>query len=171
MNKLHKSFNVNECKIQASILLKSIHSSDPELSQKSAKRFHHLTEFKNLTITEIIQADIKRKHALAVIASEKGFQSWSELKYQLPFIHGGFLNHWFANYADAKFYQQSNRGYLLPYKNQFFVCDTDYIKHLGFDSEDPDWRLIEFDWANPADKAAWQRLHKKWMKIQEKNHE
>ncbi len=171
MNKPHKSFSVAECKIQASILLKSLYSNDFAISQKAAKRFQRLTEFKNLNSDEIIHADIKRKHALAVIAAEKGFNSWADLKCQLPFIRGGFLNHWFANYDEAKSYQQTKSGFLLPFKKQFFICDTDYIDNLGLDSKDHDWKLIGFDWVKPNNKIAWQRLYKKWMAIQGGDHE
>lgn len=166
MNKLNKSLSINECKIQASILLKSLSSSDFSISQKAAKRFQVLPEFKKLSLSEMIKSDIKHKHALAVIAIEKGFNSWADLKCQLPFISGGFLNHWFANYDEAKSYQQTNGGFLLPFKNQFFICDANYINHLGFNSEDPDWELIAYDWVYPMNKTAWHRLYKKWMKIQ-----
>ena len=84
----------------------------------------------------------------------------------MPFIRGGFLNQWFANYLQAKSYQQINGGFLLPFKKQFFICDADYINNLGFNAEDNDWQLIGYDWANPANKAAWQRLYRKWMHIQ-----
>jgi hypothetical protein len=171
MNKPHKSFSIDECKIQASILLKSLCSNDFTISQKAAKRFQRLTAFKNLSLSEIIKADIKRKHALAVIATEKGFKSWTDLKCQLPFIRGGFLNQWFANYAEAKSYQQLNGDFILPFKNQFFICDAHYINHLGFNSEDPDWKLIAYDWVNPINKDAWHRLYKKWMKIQDASDE
>lgn len=167
MNKPHKSFSVDEGKIQASILLKSLYSNDLIISQKAAKRFRRLAEFKDLSLSDIIKADIKRKHALTVIAIEKGFKSWTDLKCQLPFIRGGFLNHWFANYVDAKSFQQLNGGFILPFKNQFFICDADYINHLGLNAEDPDWELIEYDWINPINKNAWNRLYKKWMKIQD----
>ncbi|MBP9691941.1 MAG: hypothetical protein KBD90_01250 [Alphaproteobacteria bacterium] len=171
MNKPHKSFSVDECKIRASMLLKSLDFNDITSSQKAAKRFQRHPELKNLSRDEMIQTDVKRKHALAIIALEKGFKSWTDLKCQLPFIRGGFLNHWFANYADAKSYQQFNGGFLLPFKNQFFICDTDYIINLGFNAEDPDWTLIGYDWAYPDNKEAWQRLYKKWMKIQGAHHE
>lgn len=166
MNKQHKSFSVAECKIQASILLKSLKSNDLELAKKIAKRFQRLPDFENFSIEEIFQIDIKRKHALALIAIEKGFKSWAELKCQLPFIRGGFLNQWFANHAEAKSYQQKNGGFILPFQNQFFVCDANYINNLGFDAEDSDWKLINYDWSSPSNKEAWQRLYKKWMKIQ-----
>jgi len=171
MNKPHKSFSIDECKVQASILLKSLCSKDSTISQKAAKRIQHLPEFGNFSLEDIIQAGVKRKHALAVIAIEKGFSSWADLKCQLPFICGGFLNQWFAHYDEAKAYQQLNGGFLLPFKNQFFICEADYIMNLGFDPEDADWKLIGYDWANPNNKEAWQRLYKKWMHIQGGSHE
>lgn len=168
MNNQHHSFRVEEYKIQASILLKSLYSTHAETALKAAKRLQNLPEFANFTLTEIIQANIKRKHALTVVAVGKGFASWSELKCQLPFIRGGFLNHWFANYAEAKSYQRAQRGFLLPFKKQFFICDAHYIRNLGLSPEDPDWELIGYDWANPDQQQAWQRLYKKWMDIQKR---
>lgn len=160
MNKSRKSFNIEEYKIQASILLKSLHGTD---SAKAAKRFQCLPEFANFSITEILQKEIKRKQALAVIAIEHGFKSWFDLKMQINFIVGGYLNSWFTNYAEAKSQLQSAGGFLLPYKNQFFICNENYIKQIGFDPEDPDWQLINYDWVAPADQKAWQRLYKKWV--------
>lgn len=168
MNKPRKTLTVAECKIQASMLLKSLRSSDHKLANQAAKRFARLPEFSKFSLTEIINADIKRKHALAVIANENRFNSWTDLKMQLPFIIGGFLNKWFANYDEAKTHLHSLGGFLLPYKKQFFICEADYIKQLGLDPEDPDWKLIHYDWVNPQNKEAWRRLYRKWKKIQEK---
>jgi hypothetical protein len=164
LNKSHKSFSVEECKIQASILLKSLRAIDCE---KAAKRFQRLPEFANLNSADVRQQDVKRKHALRVIALEKGFQSWEQLKYQVPFIRGGFLNKWFASYSQAKTSLQAEGGFLLPFKNQFFICDANYIAQLHLDPKDPDWQLIDWDWANPNDKEAGRRLYKKWVQILE----
>jgi hypothetical protein len=172
MNKLsRKAPTISECKIQASILLKSLYSNDIEKTKQAVKRFQRLPEFVEFHQETITKKDIKRKHALAVIALENGFNSWVDLKSQISFILGGFLNKWFANYAEAKSHLQSEGGFLLPYKKQFFICETNYIKQLGFDPNDPDWKLIGYDWVNPDDVQAWQRLYKKWMKIQGGNHE
>ena len=144
MNKPYKILTLKECKIQASILLKSLKLSNPA---------------------------IKRKHALAIIAKKHGFSSWNDLKTQINFIVGGFLNHWFAHYSEAKVHQQSQGGFLFPYKNQFFVCDAHYIQQLGFDPTDSDWTLIGKDWAKPTDQVAWNRLYKQWIIIQDKKHD
>lgn len=161
MNKSHKSksFTLEECKIQASILLKSLRGNDAD---KAAKRFKRLPEFADFSIAEILQKDIKHKHALHLIAVENGFSSWLDLKIQINFIVGGYLNSWFTNYPEAKSHLQSSGGFLLPYKNQFFICNGHYIEQIGFEPEDPDWKLIGYNWVVPDDKKAWQRLYKKW---------
>lgn len=169
MSKPHPSYSIKECKILASLLLKAIRSANPDAALKAAKRIKRLPEFNDMSLENILAFEVKRKHALAAIALEKGFQSWADLKCQLPFIKGGFLNHWFANYADAKAKQQADGGYLLPYQNQFIVCDQDYIVNLGFDISDPDWKMIGYDWARPSNQVAWKRLYRKWMKIMEVN--
>jgi hypothetical protein len=161
MNKRSKPFSLQEGKVQASMLLKALHSTD---AAQVAKRFQCLPEFANLSTTDILQQDIKRKHALAVIALENGFNSWLDAKIQLNFIVGGYLNPWFAHYDEAKAHLQSSGGFLLPYKKQFFICEANYLSHIGFDPMDSDWALIHNDWAKPADQVAWQRLYKKWIK-------
>lgn len=170
MNKSRKSFSVIEAKIQASLLLKSFRGTD---APKAAKRFQRLPEFSKLSIPDILQKDIKLKHALWVIAIEHGFKTWLDLKMQLNFIVGGYLNLWFTTYAEAKSHLQSHTGFLLPYKNQFFICNANYMRQIGFDPDDPDWKLIGYDFAAPANKNAWQRLYRKWSLAKAKgvNHE
>jgi len=168
MNKSRQSFSIEEYKIQASILLKSLRGSDAE---KAAKRFKRLPEFADLSIADILQKEIKRKHALLLIAMENGFNSWLDLKMQVNFIVGGYLNSWFTNYSEAKLHLQSTSGFLLPYKNQFFICNANYMKQIGFEPDDPDWKLISHDWVEPLDKKAWQRLYKKWSQSKGGRHE
>ena len=168
MNKSHKSLSIEEYKIKASILLKSLRGSDAE---KAAKRFKRLPEFADLSIAAILQKDIKRKHALLLIAVENGFNSWLDLKIQVHFIVGGYLNSWFTNYIEAKSHLKTAGGFLLPYKKQFFICNANYINQIGFESDDPDWKHIGYDWVVPEDKNAWQRLYKKWSKSLGSSHE
>jgi len=171
MNKSSNLDNLKECKIKASILLKSLYSADDNIANKAAKKFKKIAEFSQYSVAEIRTKDIKRKHALAVIALEKGFDSWTDLKSQIHFIIGGFLNKWFATYEEAKAEQKIAGGFLLPYKHQFFICEATYIKQLGLNPNDPDWKLINKDWAKPTNKQAWQRLYKKWAAIMEKSRE
>lgn len=163
MNHSSKPFSLQEGKIQASILLKSLRSTDKDIAQRAVMRFQKLA-------LDIPTEDIQRKHALNVIAIENGFKSWTELKSQLNFIRNGFLNHWFAHYQEAKAYQHAHGGYLLPYKHQFFISQADYIEHIGLNPNDPDWKKIDYDWAKPKDKSAWNRLYKTWINLQGERH-
>jgi len=162
MMKSRHSFSLEEGKIQAAVLLKSLYSADIKIAEKSAKRFQRLPEFADLSLAEILQRKIQHKHALNIIAIENKFNAWTDLKIQIHFIINGYLNPWFVNYTEAKSYLQSHGGYLLPYKNQFFICHRDYINQLGIDADDPDWKLIGYDWVKPDDKFAWQRIYQKW---------
>jgi hypothetical protein len=168
MNKSRKSFAVEKYKIQASILLKSLCGSDAE---KAAKRFKRLPEFADLSVTDILQKDIKHKHALRLVAIENGFTSWVDLKMQVNFIINGYLNSWFPNYPEAKSHLEATGGFLLPYKHHYFICNANYIKQIGFEPDDPDWKLIGYDWVVPGDKKAWQRLYKKWSQPKEAQQE
>ena len=71
------------------------------------------------------------------------------------------LNRWFTSYEEARASLASEGGYLLPYKNQFFVTLSEGIRDLGLDPDDPDWSRIEWDWVQPKDHEAWKRLKEK----------
>jgi hypothetical protein len=161
---------LEECKIQASILFKTLSGAvskplpNPSLgedaqsfqdssSKNALKRFHRCPETRDIPL-ELL----KLKHALAVIAFEKGFRSWEELKLQIGLIKGGFLNLWFRNYEEAKAYQNESGGFLLPYKKQFFICNEDYIRGLGLNPEDPAWASIQFDGGKPENMNILRRL-------------
>lgn len=168
MNQWRKSLDITEAKIQASILLKSYRLSEKQIANRAAQRFQRLAEFADYTIADILEKTIKHKHALAVIALENGFKSWFDFKAQTAFIVGGFLNKWFTSYEEAKLQQQLSGGFLFPYKHQFFICEEGYIKYLGLDPRDVDWKLIDYDYVYPLNKAAWLRLYKKRRKVQER---
>src|SRR5262245_23874519 len=72
-----------------------------------------------------------------------------------------FLNRWFSNYEAAREALEDQGGFLLPYRNHFFLCKPEVIKALGLDPEDPDWEKIAFDCARPSDRGAFQRLRGK----------
>ncbi|MBA3712838.1 MAG: hypothetical protein H0W76_10375 [Pyrinomonadaceae bacterium] len=72
-----------------------------------------------------------------------------------------FLNRWFSSYEDARKSLESEGGFLLPYKHQFFVCEAEAIRTLGLTLDDPDWERIGRDGARPGDRAAYQRLCEK----------
>jgi hypothetical protein len=117
--------------------------------------------------------EIKRKHCLAVIARECGFQSWEhalrvlggdddEVDYgDLLYPRGCavHLNHWFARDEEARAHRQAHGGYLLTYRRQFLVVDRDYIVTLGLDPDDPAWDVLDWDWTHRRGAEARRRLY------------
>ena len=61
-----------------------------------------------------------------------------------------FLNRWFTNYDEARASLEAQGGYLLPFKDHFFVSTADAIRELGLDPDDHDWAAIGWDWVRPA---------------------
>ena len=76
-----------------------------------------------------------------------------------------FLNRWFSNYEDARLDRENHGGFLLPYKHHFYVCDTQVIRALGLDPDDPDWVKIRWDCAQPIDEEAYRRLRDKRARV------
>ena len=68
------------------------------------------------------------------------------------------LNRWFTSYEEARASLEAEGGYLLPFKSQFFVTQSEGIRELGLDPDDPDWERIGWDWVRPKDVEAWKRL-------------
>src|SRR5512135_901997 len=75
-----------------------------------------------------------------------------------------FVNRWFAKYEQAEASLEKEGGYLFPYKSQFFITEREAIRELGLDPDDPDWKLIGWNWAQPLDTEARERLKKKIKK-------
>ena len=71
------------------------------------------------------------------------------------------LNRWFTSYTEVRASLEAEGGYLLPYKLHFFVTLSEGIRDLGLDPDDPDWERIGWDWVQPRDRDAWQRLKEK----------
>ncbi len=167
--------NLEEYRIRAGVLLKQLRSDDSDTATRAAKRFQLLGTLSDRSIDEILvrRDGLQRKHALTVVALEKGYSSWTELKASFDssseisseLLHPRrldvYLNRWFAKYEDAKSSLDDEGGYLLPYRHHFFVCESQYIRDLGLDPEDPDWERIGRDWAKPSDRQAWRRLERK----------
>ena len=184
--------NLEEYKIQASILLKLLRSGDSRKALQAAARFQMLPHFVSFAPEQIANRkdEIQRKHALRVIAQENGRSSWQELKQNFereakreairsrgtytplyPQRCEGFLNEWCPTHEVARQHLEQVGGYLLPYKTQFFICTLEYIKTLGLHPDDPDWKRIECDWVKPADRAAWERLNSKLKTIESAHQE
>jgi len=167
--------DVHEYKIRASLLLKALHSDDGPRALAAADRFRVLAPYASLTPARIVawREEIRRKHALAVIAAEAGFPSWSELRAKVGahetgpranieglFADGAvYLNHWCRTYEEAKAIQTADGGYLFPYRRQYVVCPAGKLQAHGIDAFDPDWQRIGRDWVKPLDGRAFHRLN------------
>jgi hypothetical protein len=177
---------LEEYKTQASILLKQLRSNNTHIALEAALRFQELPHLLNASALEIMKSEqIKLKHALNIIAHEHDFDSWAEFKQQLerqelyraykqkdpyytllyPQRCRRFMNEWHSNYEVANTELGRLGGYLLPYKNQFFICESAYIEELGLDPDDPDWALIGWNWVLPDDLEAWKRLDSKLRQL------
>ena len=113
------------------------------------------------------------RQALDQIAATAGHPSWRQLQAALsgdelyyPSYASARLNAWFAAHADAAAYQAQHGGHVLPYRGQFFVCETSYVEMLGIPAHDPDLALVGPDWTQPRDAEAWGRLHAKLLAAQ-----
>ena len=76
-----------------------------------------------------------------------------------------FLNRWYPSYEVAQSAREHHGGFLLPYKNHFFVCEPEVIRALGLDPDDSDWEKIGWDAAQPRDVEAYERLHEKRRRV------
>ena len=173
--------SADECRIRASLLLKDLRSDDPTRVVGAAERFRALPYFAS-DDSEVFLArrdSIQLKHALAVIAHEQGYPTWTDCKRGLETLailridterffaaHGcGFLNRWFARYDEARASLETQGGYLFPYRNQFFICEWGFVAALGLDPADPDWERIGRDWVRPRDDVARDRLEAKLIAL------
>ncbi len=173
--------SLRECKVRASLLLKGLGSSDVSRAARAAERLCALPAFARLSPGELIsrRETVRRKHALAVIAQEQGYSSWVELKHArgeeepLRFDAeaffsrraGAFLNRWFASYPEALESLQTMGGYLFPFREQFFITEAGFLSALGVDASDPDWERMGFNWVEPRDVAARERLELKLIAL------
>ncbi|MEM7357185.1 MAG: hypothetical protein AAF657_40600 [Acidobacteriota bacterium] len=168
--------SVPELRIRAKRLLKQLRSSAGEATQAAATRFQQLESFASQSVDEIVERRdrVQLKHALTVFAVEQGHASWSALKAAREAPASAppgremyapamdvLLNRWFARYEDARESLAERGGYLLPFDRQFFVCESEGIRVLGLDPEDPDWQRIGWDWVRPRNAQAWRRLRQR----------
>ncbi|MBW8880375.1 MAG: hypothetical protein JF615_02815 [Asticcacaulis sp.] len=142
-------------KRDAARLLKALRAGEPD----AETRFGQLHE---------PPAALQLKHALAVVAHEAGFDSWTALKkagdapdFSDIFARPGVsdsLNAWFASYDEARTYHQSHGGVLLPYRHQIFVTSMAVLIRMGFEADHPDWKAIGYDFVRPASSEAYSRI-------------
>jgi hypothetical protein len=149
---------IDAYKRDAAKLLKAVRTDD----LTARDRFQRL---------ENAPADLQLKHALAVIAHEAGFPTWTALKsaaeetdFSEIFAAPGLkdsINHWFATYEEAQAHHLAHGGVLLPYRHQAFVTSLEILPRLGYEKDDPDWADIGYDFIRPASPDALARIKRR----------
>ncbi|MEH6633175.1 MAG: hypothetical protein V7776_20355 [Halopseudomonas aestusnigri] len=169
---------VQELKHKARILHRNVSTGIPE----SVVFIKKHPELKSLSGIDLANA-VQRKHCLAQIAKLLGFSNWTHLTQilqtsSLPPIPEGrseldygklhsparcyaYTNFWSAFYEEAREARANTNGYLLTYGTQYLVTEADYIATLGLDPNDPDWKKIGMNWAQPDDISARENLYHK----------
>lgn len=177
---------VRELKVRAEILHHQLQALGPPVLVEGAPlpapltRLRSLPELRGASEAAVREAAgrIQRKHCLAVVARELGFASFEHARRVLEGDEaeadfgtllygkgsGAYLNHWFANHAEARAQQVETEGagprqYLLAYKRHCFLAERGFVEALGFDADNPDWAGIGWDWVRPRDAEARQRLY------------
>lgn len=151
--------------------------------EHAVKRFRQLSTFSSLSADNFEALnDLQLKHALNVVAVENGYESWTELKSALdhaadtsplaeiteqfyPKNFTTYWNIWFAKYSQAKKVLGEGKGFLLPYKNQYFIVEEHFVDSIGLPHTLPEWNEIGNDWAHPKNVKAWLRLNEMYEKV------
>ncbi|HRI62724.1 MAG TPA: hypothetical protein PK156_00755 [Polyangium sp.] len=165
---------IEEIKVRAKLLQKRIEHGEPD----ALERLRILPELRKSTPENLKEfaVAIQRKHCFAVVSRELGFAGYQHAQRVLSGDEAendfgtmlypsrcGALNHWYANYQEARDLRAEINGYLLAYKRHFFIVDGYFIQTLGLDPTDPDWDAIGRDWVKPADSEARRRLYGKLL--------
>lgn len=110
--------------------------------------------------------EIALKDAFTIIAKASGYSTWKELKdsYELadklnPPHWSAQWKIWFSTKEEALEHLRDEQ-YLLPYRTQYFICDTNYLNALGLEADNKDLLKVGRDFSVPKDQAAWKRLLK-----------
>ncbi len=179
---LSSSRSLSEQRSRARQLLRQLRAADAATARAAAERFRALRSFAIHSAEELMSGAVRvqLKHALTVVAVEAGATSWLALKAAAALTEPAaqlrpkarradetflyerglsvLLNRWFASYEEAKASLAADGGYLLPYRQQFYICEAEGIRVLGLDPDDADWQRIGWNWIEPADREARARL-------------
>lgn len=140
---------LNELKTRASFLHKKLKLGD----LASLALVEKLSRKRQWTIP----AQWQHKHCLNLIAAQVGFHDWQHAHHVFSgaakisddigdFWHQdlGFTNHWFVDYHKARDYLTEHpRSFLLPYRRQYFVAESECLEALHLQANHLDWRTYE----------------------------
>jgi hypothetical protein len=163
---------ISDLKARARIL----HRQIGQRESHAVTRIRQLPELRDHDLASL-PASVKRRHCLAIVARELGFQGWPHAVGILSgtestdfgtllYPEGAAVhwNIWSASYAEARAIREQHGGYLLAYRRHFFIADRYFIETLGLQPDDPDWELIGRDWVKPRQLDARERLYGKLIR-------
>lgn len=170
---------INEVKTQAKKLLKAL-NENPYLVNLMNQ------PLKRSSASSISQ--LKLKHCLFIVSQQLGFDNWQHAhevlsgnKTSTPFKMGSFfypkscyafINEWFTNYQQAKSILMENEQskWLLPYKNQYLIVKSDYIKMFKLDEVTSSlWLETSHDMVQSYNTIAWDKITSEIIKHRVKN--
>ncbi|MCC6487553.1 MAG: hypothetical protein IT364_08625 [Candidatus Hydrogenedentes bacterium] len=153
--------SLEDCKREASLLLKDLNSEQALDAARAAERFRRIAPFREQSPGEILanRDAIQRKHALAVVAREHGYVAWKNLKDAADVLwcppgSSAFWHNWCKTHEEARAHLEAQGGYLLSAHGKCFIAERGYIESLGLDPEDPRWEAIGYDIVHPRDMEA-----------------
>jgi hypothetical protein len=171
---------LDELKIQAKILLKSVKANQALATQRLKRQYKSYQE------ESVYQP--KLKHCQQVVACESGFSDWQHAHQILnacnldideqvnmgEFWHddrcNALLNYWFSQYAEAElFLKETPNTYLFPFNHQFIVATQDYVNAIGLYELDPTlWNTVQNNLvasypSDEWDKVALARIKKRTL--------
>ena len=176
MNIFHTHYEF--LKNEADLLLK--HAQQQNL--EAIARFHALSALNNLSANDADSLNaLQLKHAFNVIAHENSYESWTELKSALdhaaetsplaeindqfyPKGYTTYWNIWFAKYSQAKKVLSEGKGFMLPFKNQYFIVEEHFVDSIGLPHTLREWNEIGNDWIHPKNVKAWLSLNAMYVK-------
>ena len=78
MTDYERQHSITQCRIEARRLLKQLRSGAPDEVASAVARFRKLQSFSSTSLGDIshLLERVRLKHSLAVVAQERGFESW-----------------------------------------------------------------------------------------------
>lgn len=148
---------LRELKVRARLRLKALRGGDA-VTLAHAERFGRRRRWVSPSRWRLHQA-------LHLVAADCGFEDWLQAKSVLGGTHvpqgdhgafwytdgcGAFLNHWFADYDEARACLAAgpDRG-LYPYRRQYVVADGGYAEALGLTPQAMRGRDLVQDYGTP----------------------
>lgn len=145
-----------------------------ELKTRARLRLNALRRGQAAEPASAADDDARLRDCLAAVARELGFLHWDQARSVLGglaapgedmgrFWHAprssAVLNQWFTSVEDARAVQRQRPAlYLLPYRRQFVLVQSDCIVELGLDPQDEAWAACRRDLVAAYGQPPWEAL-------------